>query len=133
MPPSVVTEEGDRKKEEEHIVEALGKCGYPKWSFQKMKKQMETKKDQKKEIISKNKGKDNSKGLVILPYVKGLTEGISRVLNTHCIATAIKPKQTIRNLLIHPKDKQDKIEKSEIVYKIPCKTCENVYIGETGR
>jgi len=26
---SIVTEEGDRKKEEEHVAKALSKCGYP--------------------------------------------------------------------------------------------------------
>ncbi|XP_053372811.1 uncharacterized protein LOC123560857 [Mercenaria mercenaria] len=129
----IVTEENDRKKEEAHIVEALRKCGYPKWSFQKVKKQIERKKDTKKKGNPKDKDKDSSKGLVILPYVKGLTEGVSRVLRKHHIATAVKPKQTIRNILIHPKDKQDKLEKIEIVYKIPCKSYNKIYIEETGR
>ena len=68
---------------------------------------------------------------MILPYVKGVTEGISRILNKHRVS--VKPKLTIRNFLVHPKDKVDKLDKSEIVYKIPCKSCDQVYIGETGR
>ena len=71
--------------------------------------------------------------VVILPYVKGVTEGISRILNKHLVSTAVQPKQTIQNLLVHPKDKVDKLDKSKIVYKIPCKSCDQVYIGETGR
>ena len=29
----IVTEEVDRQKEEQHIVEAFTRCGYPEWSF----------------------------------------------------------------------------------------------------
>ena len=36
-------------------------------------------------------------------------------------------------MIVHPKDKQSTSEKAEIIYKIPCKNCEQVYIGESGR
>ena len=45
----------------------------------------------------------------------------------------MKPLQTIRNILVHHKDKQEKLERCEVVYKIPCKSCDSVYVGETGR
>jgi len=35
---NVVTEEEDRRQEEEHITNALKKCGYPAWSIRKAKK-----------------------------------------------------------------------------------------------
>ena len=34
---------------------------------------------------------------------------------------------------MHPTDKISDEEKTEVVYKIPCKNCERVYVGETGR
>ena len=71
--------------------------------------------------------------LVIQPYVNGVTERITRILNKHKVATAVKPIQKIRNLLVHPKDKVEMSEKCEVVYKIPCGSCEKVYIRETGR
>jgi len=40
---------------------------------------------------------------------------------------------TLRNLLVHPKDRISDDEKPEVVYKIPCKNCERVYVGKTGR
>ena len=129
----IVTEEEDRKKEEQHVVEALGKCGYPEWTFRRVKHQKATKHQRDLDKIKKRKEGERSRGQVILPYVKGVTEGISRILNKHRVSTAVKPKQTIRNMLVHPKDKVDKLDKSEIVYKIPCKSCDQVYIGETGR
>jgi len=36
----IVTEIDDKKMEEEHIIDALTKCGYPKWLFKKVKKQI---------------------------------------------------------------------------------------------
>ena len=36
----------------------------------------------------------------------------------------------MRNLLVHPKDRISDEEKPEVVYKIPCKNCERVYVGE---
>jgi len=39
----------------------------------------------------------------------------------------------LRNLLVHLKDRISDEEKPKVVYKIPCKNCERVYVGETGR
>jgi len=53
-------------------------------------------------------------------------------LKTYRICTAVKPHTTFRNLLVHPKDRINDEEKPEVVYKILCKNCERVYVGETG-
>jgi len=45
----------------------------------------------------------------------------------------MKPFQSIRSLLVHPKDKLRPQDICECVYQIPCKNCKKVYIGETGR
>jgi len=45
----------------------------------------------------------------------------------------MRPHTTIMNLLVHPKDKVNTEETAECVYKITCKYCQKVYIGETGR
>ena len=34
---------------------------------------------------------------------------------------------------MHPKDRISDEEKPEVVYKIPCKNCEYVYVGQTRR
>ena len=36
-------------------------------------------------------------------------------------------------LLVHPKDKQEKEDLTECVYKVSCANCDKTYIGETGR
>jgi len=37
------------------------------------------------------------------------------------------------SVLVHPKDKQEKEDLTECVYKVPCASCDKTYIGETGR
>ena len=71
--------------------------------------------------------------MVVIPYVKGLSEAVSRVFKKHRVSTAMRPFQTIKNMIVHPKDKQSTSEKAEIIYKIPYKNCEQVYTGESGR
>ena len=94
------------------------------------------KKDQEctnKRKKKKSENENQSKGMVVIPYVKGLSEAVSRVFKKHRVSTAMRPFQTIKNMIVHPKDKQSTSEKAEIIYKIPCKNCEQVYIGESGR
>ena len=40
---------------------------------------------------------------------------------------------TLKRLLVHPKDKRSPQETAGTVYEIPCKDCDRVYVGETGR
>ncbi|XP_072021930.1 uncharacterized protein [Amphiura filiformis] len=35
-------------------------------------------------------------------------------------------------MLVHPKDKRDPPNTTEVVYSIPCKNCNETYVGETG-
>ena len=71
--------------------------------------------------------------MVVLPYVKGVTEKLKRVYEKYKIVISIKPYQTLRNILVHPQDKIESDNKTDVVYRVPCKNCDNIYIGETGR
>ena len=71
--------------------------------------------------------------MVVINYVEGLTESLSRVYRKHGIKCAMKPHSTLRKLLVHPKDRIEKPQTCGVVYSIPCKNCNKVYIGETGR
>ena len=59
---NIVTEETDRAEEEEHIKSALRNCGYPDWTFKKVKSQME--KPPKKRNQDKPK-EERCRGLVL--------------------------------------------------------------------
>ena len=75
----------------------------------------------------------DQRGMVILPYAKGFSERIAKVLRGFYIKVAHKPIRTISNILKEPKDKIEKEASRGIVYKIKCKDCDCVYIGQTSR
>ena len=87
---------------------------------------------QTKQQKAKNK-EQRSKGMVVLPCIKGTTEAVQRVLKKHGIGSSDKPDPTLRQLLVHPKDKIDQSQKSEDMHQIPCKNCRMSFIRETGR
>ena len=128
---SIVTEDADRVLEEQHIKKALATCGYPEWTINKVKSDKQ--KRLSKTTATKKNDKDKSKGLVVVPYVSGVSERIARVYKKHGFATSFKPHKTLRQMLVHPKDKLDHLQKAETVYEIPCAGCPKTYIGETGR
>ena len=64
---------------------------------------------QRKQQKSKNQ-QQQSKGIVVLPYVKGTTEAVQKVLKKHGIGTSVKPHQTLRQILVHPKDKTEEVK-----------------------
>ena len=51
----VVTEETDRKEEEEKICTALQLCGYPKWSFQQVRNNIKEKAKKNRKLRRKRK------------------------------------------------------------------------------
>ena len=127
---SIVTEQHDKDSEENNIKGALSTCGYPDWTFKKVKLEKATPKTDTKNSTA---DRDKSKGLVVLPYVEGLSEKVSRTFKKHGFSTALKPHRTIRSLLVHPKDKLTPLQKADAVYEIPCSDCNKTYVGETGR
>ena len=74
-----------------------------------------------------------SKGVVVLPYVQGLSETTSRIMKKYKVNTAMKPHNTIKRSLVRPKDKVEPRKMCEGVYSITGKNCNATYIGETKR
>ena len=96
----------------EHITKALERRGFPSWTIKKMKEQQIQKQKNKEK---KEKNTEKSQGMVTLPYVKGATEPVQRILKHHKIITSVRPHQNIRKLLVHPKAKW-KIVKRQTMY-----------------
>ena len=69
-----MTEVSDREKEELNIRQALTACGYPEWTVNKVKQQRS--KPKSKPPTRKKPDSDKSKGLVVVPYVQGLSEHV---------------------------------------------------------
>jgi len=54
-------------------------------------------------------------------------------MRQHNVPVAMTPYKTLKTVLVHPKDKQEKEDFTECVYKVTCANCDKTYIGETGR
>ena len=68
-----------------------------------------------------------------IPYIKGTSETIARILQPYDIRVAHKPITTLRQLLTNVKDKDEPNDRQGAVCKIKCCDCQASYIGETGR
>ena len=77
------------------------------------------------------KDKDIPLGTVYLPYIKGVTERIGKVLRKYKIQTVYRPTRKLQQYLGTPKDRRDPLQAAG-VYRIPC-SCGKVYIGTTKR
>ena len=71
--------------------------------------------------------------MVVIPYVSGLSERVRRIFKKHNVESAMRPHQTLKKLLVHPKDKRDKLKTGNCIYEIGCQNCDLTYVGETSR
>ncbi|CAB4013412.1 Hypothetical predicted protein, partial [Paramuricea clavata] len=109
------TTEDSKYKELKHISETLASNGYPK------------------PLISKVDPSETYNGHATLPYIKGVTEPLSRTLRKHNIKVHNKPLRTLQREFPSVKHRPPTEEQTNVIYKIPCKDCPWNYIGETGR
>ena len=61
---------------------------------------------------------------------------MKQVFQDYVISTQFTPVNTLKNSLVHPKDKQQNSRQSNVVYEICCNTnvaCQCEYIGETSQ
>ena len=49
------------------------------------------------------------------------------------VCSVFKPCRTIRQMLVRVKNGIPEDRRKGVIYEIPCKDCEKLYIGETGR
>ena len=132
---TVVSEREDRRKELEHLRGALKCNGYPDWILRELKEDNSEEREVKRpEPVKETSDKERNKKIpVVIPYIKGFSEQIRRVLGKYGIPTYFKPTNTLRQLLVKPKDPVDKENVVGPVYKIKCEECEATYVGETER
>ncbi|XP_046737110.1 uncharacterized protein LOC124405888 [Diprion similis] len=75
----------------------------------------------------------NSKNFIALPYVAGLFESLNRIFHKYNISFVGTNIENLQPLFDSGKDPLPKDKRSNIVYKIPCSDCNQVYIGQTSR
>ena len=89
----------------------------------------------KRDNIIANATSGNRKPYKVLPYVKGLSEGMKNVCSKHGVQVHYKGGSTIKSLLMAPKDKDYITKKSGIIYRFKCNSVkyDDEYIGESSR
>ncbi len=70
---------------------------------------------------------------VVIPYIKGVSEELRRLFKRYEVPMYFKPTNTLRQLLVRPKDKLKKERVVGPVYQISCEKCPATYKGETER
>ena len=68
-----------------------------------------------------------------IPYIRGTSETIARILRPYNIPVAHKPIFTLRRLVTNVKGKDKSEDRPGAVYKIHCSDFQATYIGEIGR
>ena len=107
-----------------HVKSSLLKNGYPKSLIDRHTRPIQVK--------DKEEEKD-PRATICLPYVRGTSEVLRRILESHDIRVAFKPCSTLKQALVHPKDSLNDLQKANVVYKITCADCPASYVGETKR
>ena len=127
---AVVTKVEDRKKETNHIKQALKRCGHPEWVLNRTRKK-ENKKDQNKK---ERKQEDRYGSGIVIPYIKKTSEKVARELRRHGFRVIYKPTGKIKSIVCQKKkQKINDLDKAGVIYSIYCKKHNEEYIGETGR
>ena len=67
------------------------------------------------------------------PYIKGFSEKLERACRPLKIRTTFSSKRTLRTELVHVKGQIMADKQKGVVYRVNCNTCNQTYIGETGR
>ena len=78
---------------------------------------------------------NNTKNIsMVVPYIQGLGEKFKRTCNKQGFQVHFKGTNTIKQLLMAPKYKDSKLQKSGAIYKYKCLqiNCTDEYIGESG-
>ncbi len=72
---------------------------------------------------------------VALSFTADTVETDDKIYVSHSnhINTYVKPQNTIRSLLVAPKDKANKLDKCGVVYQVAWKDCTSTYVGESAR
>ena len=128
---TICSTEEARTKEVEHLKKVLSISGYTKSSWlaaTHSKESTEAEGTRRKDV----KG-EKPKGYIILPYIGTTSDAIARVIRKTGIQVHLRPYNTIRSRLVHPKDKITNEEKAGVVYHIKCGDCDATYVGETER
>ena len=124
---AICSSEAANLKEIEHLQKVLSISGYTRsaWKTATTPKVEPT--------VPREPTESSYRGYITLPYVGPVSQAVARTIRKAGVAVHLRPYNTIRGSLVHPKDKLDKKDKAGLVYHIKCADCSATYVGETER
>ena len=123
--PELLAEEMD------HLGKVLKYNNYPKWMIDQHGRN-----SSERRLINPETGNEVKKSVFIsAPYFPGLSESFKQLFKYTPVQVCFKGQNTIKLMLMHPKDKVDPSLKKDIVYQWSCTkpNCKSSHIGETSR
>ena len=91
---------------------------------------------QKQQQVSNNDQVDRGNtfiGFATVPYIRGVSDKVKRILQDHNVKVAFKPAQKLGDVMLKTKDGIPVEKQTGVIYFIPCADCDVHYVGETGR
>ena len=119
-------------KEMDHLGKVLRYNNYPKWMIEQFGKNTHL----TEPLIDPDTGNEVKKtSFISAPYFLGLSGSFKQLFKYTHIQVCFKGQNTIKSMLMHPKDKINPSLKKDIVYQWSCTnpSCKSSYIGETCR
>ena len=123
------------KQELQHLEEVLMKCNYPKWAINKVLQKQEDTRMKTRRNQSTRTNQTEKKCHIVVPYSQGLCESYKTTCSKYGVQVHFKGGNTLKNLLMFPKDKDAITKQNNIIYWFKCgKTeCDNEYTGQSAR
>ena len=70
---------------------------------------------------------------MFVPYLPKMSEKLQKKLKKLNVKLVFKKGQTVGNLICNAKIKKEPIRRKNVVYRIPCRDCNQTYTGETAQ
>ena len=122
--------EDEKRREEKRVKRELEANGYPPNMIQRTKRKMKQRQAAKKKS---QMPEQTTQITATIPYVRGISEAISRIVAPLGIRTVMKPTKRKWSLMKGAKDKRPSESRTGVVYALGCTECPKVYVGETAR
>ena len=132
-------------KELDHLRRALQSCLFPTWTLNRLQHNCEHNHNNNRDPNPTDTNNHNTNGTIdhnkqrnismVVSCIQGLGEKFKRVCYKQGIQVHFKGTNTIKSLLMVPKDKDSKLQKTGAIYKYkwPHINCPEEYIGDYGR
>ena len=109
------------RTELKHIEEVLSHCKYPKWAIDRtLHQQQEGRESRNRRKKGNNTSQINRRCHRVVPYSQGLCEIYKNICSKYGVQVNFKGGNTLKNLLMFPKDREAKTKQSNIIYWFKC-------------